>query len=412
MRSILLLLFFLLFSVWAAGAGATFEQPRNLQYPSRQFAVAAADLNGDGLPDLIVGGEPVPQESAKIRVSLNSGNGNFLAPQEYVIGNHPTQFFSRLVQTISSADMNNDGKADIIVGHNGSVDVYNFSPLFVTILLGNGNGTLQPANALSFILVNDYTMLSGLSIVDLDNDGLKDIVIGCRARNLGQVYFVRNLGNGAFQPMGPRTIFGGEGLAVGRFNSDSSVDIAFSSVGDGIFLWFGSINFWTTPLPSAELAQGRDSFGEMVAGDFDNNGRDDLAAAEFESKRIRMLLRRRSSWPRFPVTVYSYPTRIFPDTLRRADIDGDGFEDLIMADGRTGGIDILYAVGNGEFRISESLIENLSASDLAVADLDNDGKADIITVNPSYTSPIQAQIYIQSSNRSGKVFSRSLSVHR
>ena len=85
------------------------------------MTVAAADLNGDGKPDLAV----VNHNNDTVSVLLNTGNGTFAPKVDYFTGWAPFH--------IAAADLDGDGKPDLAFTHPG--------PNTLTVLLNNGNGT-------------------------------------------------------------------------------------------------------------------------------------------------------------------------------------------------------------------------------------------------------------------------------
>src|SRR5678816_4045157 len=88
--------------------------------PSLQ--VAAADVNNDGKPDLIA------THQLSLSILLGIGDGTFQAKVDYPVGLMPA--------SIAVADLNNDGKLDIVTA-NASVNT-------LSVLLGNGDGSFQP----------------------------------------------------------------------------------------------------------------------------------------------------------------------------------------------------------------------------------------------------------------------------
>src|SRR6185437_9787817 len=95
-----------------------------VDYPTgtAPWSVVAADLNGDGKPDLAVADEG----SNTVSVLLNNGNGTFAAKVDYPTGFSPS--------SVAEADLNGDGEPDLVVANAGA----NSS---VSVLLNNGNGT-------------------------------------------------------------------------------------------------------------------------------------------------------------------------------------------------------------------------------------------------------------------------------
>jgi hypothetical protein len=119
--------------------------------------IAIADLNGDKKPDAVVaGGVGISLGTlGSLFVTLNNGDGTFQAPVQYSAGDCDGNVVVR--------DFNNDGKMDIVApGHT--------TPTGVALLLGNGDGTFQPA---TFVSPTGYLrVLTG----DVNGDSNPDLV--------------------------------------------------------------------------------------------------------------------------------------------------------------------------------------------------------------------------------------------
>ena len=101
----------------------TFQSSQTFAVGNRPDAVAVADANGDGRPDLIVAN----RGSSTVSVLLGNGNGTFGPQQTYQTGGSPT--------SIAVGDLNGDGVPDLAIA--------NLTSGFASVLLGNGNGTFQ-----------------------------------------------------------------------------------------------------------------------------------------------------------------------------------------------------------------------------------------------------------------------------
>jgi hypothetical protein len=179
------------------------------------FSVAIADVNGDGKPDLLITNEyesAANQLNGTVGVLLGNGDGTFRPALTYRSG-------GRYAYTAALADVNGDGKLDLLVTNqcpignscvNGELGV----------LLGNGDGTFQTA------LINPIPQLTGvqqLAVADFDGNGTLDIASGAGD------FLLLGKGDGTFQPS---LILGadGPGIAVGDFNLDGKPDLAVGGV--------------------------------------------------------------------------------------------------------------------------------------------------------------------------------------
>jgi hypothetical protein len=126
---------------------------QNVNGPGTPFGMAIADLNGDGIPDIATSDSTfsLPQNTAS--VYIGKGDGTFNKPVSY-----PVQYFA---DGVTVADFNNDGVPDIAVAN--QYDTPTSSNGSISVLLGNGDGTFQPAIkymppqslSLSFVVAGD-----------------------------------------------------------------------------------------------------------------------------------------------------------------------------------------------------------------------------------------------------------------
>lgn len=173
--------------------------------------VSAGDFNNDGKQDLAVG-----SRDGTVWIYLGNGNGVFTAPVRYADG--PGEAYEMAV-----ADFNQDGKLDLAIGHQ-------FAGL--AIMIGNGNG--------GFSLTNIY--LSGLGPVlvkraDFNNDGKTDLIT--HNAQGGNNSILLGDGAGGFSVNTPP--IQNAGFGIGDFNEDGNTDVVTShSDGVSILLYLGN----------------------------------------------------------------------------------------------------------------------------------------------------------------------------
>ena len=175
-------------------------------------SIAIADLNGDGRPDIVVG---KIQSQTTVAVLLGNGDGTFQPAVTYGSG-------GSYASSVALADVNGDGRPDIVVT--------NFYSSTVAVLLGNGDGTFQPA--VNYASGGVYA--SSVVLADVNGDGRPDIVVANECDRLrcshGMVGVLVGNGDGSFKPA---TAYSSDGwsfagnsiLAVADVNGDSKPDL-------------------------------------------------------------------------------------------------------------------------------------------------------------------------------------------
>jgi hypothetical protein len=171
------------------------------------WAVEMADLNGDGLEDVMAGRSPVlpgGPPGPSVTVFLATAGG-FSPPVLY-----PTGSSLPLPDSLRAGDMDGDGRLDLVVG---STDA-DSRPGEVSVLLGAGGGAFGPALVADAFPSNDAT---DLEVADLDTDGWLDVVVSGT-----HVLF----GDGAGGFADDHSILAGGDGAVADLDGDGVMDVA------------------------------------------------------------------------------------------------------------------------------------------------------------------------------------------
>jgi len=227
-------------------------------------AVAIADVNGDHKPDLIV----TNPGSNTVGVLLGNGNGAFQAAVTYFAGNsYPG--------SLAVVDVNGDGKPDILVA-----DICGDSNCdgMVGVLLNNGDGTFPPVVTI-YYSGGRYAL--GLAVVDVNHDGHPDVLVAndcsgdCTPTKGGVAVLVGN-GNGTFQPAISHDSGGihANGVTVADVNGDGNPDLLVSNLSSGsvgVLLGNGNGKF------QKAVIYGAGPFpGSIAVADINGDGKPDM----------------------------------------------------------------------------------------------------------------------------------------
>ena len=324
------------------------------------YSIAVADLNGDAIPDLAVAN----YGSNSVSILMGTGDGSFLAGVTYTTGTGPS--------SVAVGDFNSDGHLDLAVAEsNNGLDGT------VSVLLGHGDGTFSSDGV--------YPVgLGPTSIVatDFDKDGKIDLAVGNFDGD--SVSILLGNGDGTFQvtvdyPTGTLP----SALAFSDFNGDGIVDLAVANFGlvggTSVSILLGNGN--GTFQPHVDYAAALLTDGVTV-GDFNGDGKQDLAAANAESNTVSVLLGNGDGTFQNHV---DYATAIGPSSVVSGDFDGDANIDLATADYNNGAssgfVSLLLGNGDGTFQTRLDYATGSGAQAVAAGDLNSDGRLDLATTN-------------------------------
>ncbi len=210
----------------AGNGDGTFQAREFLPVPS-PIALAAADVNGDGIPDLLVIEAGAP---GRLFVLLGTGNGRFKLRVSYVIQDGPV--------ALAIADFNGDGHLDVAIANS---NLHSTKAGYVSILYGVGNGTFQPSPVQYPAGSHPWSIAAG----DLNADGHTDLVVSDDNSFGGSgnsLFILLNKGNGTFQSgQSYQTGVESVNVAIADFNHDGKPDLAVASAFDeGIYTLLGN----------------------------------------------------------------------------------------------------------------------------------------------------------------------------
>ncbi len=281
--------------------------------------ITAADLNGDGKPDLIIANTG----SSSLTILLNDGSGRFVAAA-------PVSFSSSFApRSMAAADLNADGKIDlVVVGTNAGQT--STSSGGILILLGNGDGTFRAP-----LPVSGVSGAISVQVADFNGDGIPDLA----ATYLTLGFLVPT----------------GAGLAILPGNGDGTF-----GAGTGSFL-------------------GLTPWAVLTVGDFNHDGTLDIAAAVGTALTLFL----NDGKANFTAVVNGSEPWNFAPAIAAGDLNGDGVLDVVVTSQAAtnpphGAITILLGKGDGTFQALPTITTSAVAQNAIIADLNGDGHADLV----------------------------------
>jgi len=300
-------------------------------------SVAIADLNGDGKPDLVLTqGGGGSNNQGLVTILFGKGDGTFNPPVHLDSG-------AGFATSVAVADVDGDGKLDLVVANcSGTAQPGScpdqVSDGVVAVFLGKGNGTFQAPTTYD----SGGAQALSVAVADVNLDGKPDVLVG----------------NGCEDMACTRT--GGFGVLLGNGDGTFRSDVVYNGVGQG----------------------------RVAVADVDQDGKPDVVL-DFGSS-VNVILGNGDGTFR-PFASYDVAGLSTPYVVL-ADVDRDGKPDVVAADwgnqtSNAGYVSVLLGNGNGTFKPAVSYRSGgfLSLS-AAVADVDADGKPDVVVSNCSPTA--------------------------
>ena len=351
------------------------------------ISVAIADLNGDGKPDIVVA------NYTTLGVLLGNGDGTFQPAVSYASGGAVVGFGGGLRVSLVVADINGDHVPDLLVGNQGTT--VDGGDGLVGVLLGKGDGTFQK----SVTYDSGASGLSSIAVADLNKDGRPDLVVVncgtdtvllCSTIHSTVGVFLGN-GDGTF---GPVTTYDKGGLGnlgspvtIADLNHDGNLDLVVGNYCPGF------IGVCSDHAPvGVLLGRGDGTFQGVVT--YDSGGADveSITVADVNGDGIPDLLVApldvllgNGDGTFQPPVAYSNPGT---SQLFVADVNGDGKLDLITGGDLTRNVGVNLGHGDGTF--DPALVfpsGGVLGSWIALADVSGDGKLDILAANGANANP-------------------------
>lgn len=396
-----------LVSVYIGNGDGTFETANRYVVAQDSSLLVLFDFDGDGDLDIL----PSGTELNHLSLLLGNGDGTFIGAPAYISGlpgkSRPTP------NSVVISDFDQDGIQDLVVGHafdnttmlqgkiasgfelpivlgekgevngadfnqDGLIDLINTDAGKMTVSLSNGDGTF---NTLPDVVLPAAGSVQ--SIRDFNNDGKSDVLVITAAQ--AQVYLGK--GDGTFQ--NALNVTAGVKLSRAQaddFNDDGKLDLAITDAGDfgmldgelKILLGNGDGTF-----TAANSLLGATGLVGVSSGDFDGDGNVDVATL-YESPQFQwnLAVLTGNGNGTFGVAVNQPVSAdfFFPgSSMLVVDFDGDGNTDILAFVDNT---QLGAWLGNGDGSLQVPILFDASgASNLTQADVNLDGRLDLIVAN-------------------------------
>jgi hypothetical protein len=382
-------------------------------------AISIADVDGNGHNDIVV----TDLNTADIKVLLGNGDGTVNLPSAgYVTGGAP--LMPALIAHFNGAS----NPVGVLLPDNQANFVY---------LQGYGDGTFRSG-------INYYAQTSGggfepegvgLASGDFNGDGIPDFVIGnsdCTPKcNHAPITVFLSNADGSLNPgmnYSPNGSYILQFVAVADFNGDGKLDIAASDTLNGriqIFLGDGKGGFSVGLTYPTDTAPNAHPVG-IVAADFNGDGKPDLAIVNNfgpinspTSADVGVLIN--DGKGAFNTLVNSPALTNVATELTAADVNGDGILDLVAplygqcalgtCNSPGNAVAILLRNGDGSFQAESDfkLVDNNGTTynnpyHAAMADLNGDGKADLVVTIQDQVHTVNQGIAVALGNGSATFF--------
>ncbi len=430
-------------AVFLGNGDGTFKSPVYYDVSDNglgQFTID--DVNGDGIPDIVeLTGISITNPGARtftgtVTTLIGKGDGTFtLGPASAATGFADVQPFTGVFKSGDVKDLLIGGTVLFGAGNgsftqgptnaaiasatnylfpgavgslrnNGILDVVISQPGFVSIFLGNGDGTF--ATGPSYAALPDYMQVT---ITDIDGDGNPDIVLGT---STGGVYntplpmfqILMNRGGGTFvdSPVYDQGTYGIQAdasnseleIASADFNGDGNLDVlAFNRNNNG-------------GLPSSLLmlpGDGKGNLGAAVTSSINITPYFIVAAKMYHDTMPDAVIVGEGTSPFGPqlsvlinqgngtfAGEQDYPLPDGPVSLAVGDFNGDGIPDVAV--GVVGGVYVLLGQANGKLGAPVRIDSSMNPTGLAAGSLTSDGRTDLVVADQGYFSFVGGNLQV------------------
>ena len=367
----------------AGSTTSSFAAQQTFNMGQSPVSVAAADLNGDGKPDLVSANFNGGSASVLINSTAASGaTQSFAAQQTFATAVHP--------HSIAMFDVNGDGKLDLLVADYGSNTV--------SVLL---NTTAPGAATQSFgteqVFVTGVTGAapSSVTAADVNGDGKPDLIVANYNSSSVAVLLNTTIPGAATPTFATQQSFAtganASSAIAADINGDGKLDLIVANYNGNTVSVFINTTAAGAVTPSFAAQQTFTTGSNPVsvaAVDLNGDGKADLVVANFTGNTVSVLLNTTPPGAALPTFAgqQTFATGVHPYSVAAADFNGDSGQDLVVANHGDNTISLLLnltapGATTPSFAAQKTFATGAAPSAVTIADVNGDGKPDAIVVN-------------------------------